>query len=73
MQAPLCFASPVMLDLWFKADNGTGGSKCANPCRDCQPGYQVRMKRAGRCAHPETQFSVDADGGVYGYWPQEPA
>lgn len=73
MQAPLCFANPVMLELWLRADQGSAAAKCGNPCRDCQPGYQTRMKRAGRCAHPETMFTFDAEGGVYGYWPKEPA
>lgn len=66
MQAPLCFASPEMFALWVSAP---AAAACSNPCRDCQPSYQLRMKKQGRCGHPETQFSVDEDGGVYGYWP----
>lgn len=69
MQAPLCFASPRMLELWLRADDGAASAKCQNPCRDCQPGYQVRMKRQGRCSHPETMFAQDDEGAVYGYWP----
>ena len=66
---PLCFVTHKMFDLWMKADTTPNVNPCANPCRDCQPGYQLRMKRLKRCAHPETQFSIDKDGGVYGYWP----
>lgn len=70
MNAPLCFVSPRMFDLWTKAAAvGPVDQRCANPCRDCQPAYQLRMKKLRRCAHPETQFGVDAEGAVYGYWP----
>ena len=67
MQAPLCFASQDLFRLWATAPVAV---RCTNPCRDCQPGYQTRMKRAGRCAHPETMFALDEEGAVYGYWPR---
>jgi hypothetical protein len=72
MQAPLCFVAPRLFELWSRADLGLPEkSRCNNPCRDCQPGYQTRMKHQGRCAHPETMFSIDDERGVYGYWPGE--
>ena len=43
------------------------GRPRAHPvCRDCTPSYQLRMKRQGRCEHPETMFAVDRDGAVVG-------
>jgi len=70
MNAPLCFVSPRMFDLWTKADRSVPEkTRCENPCRDCQPSYQLRMKKLKRCAHPETMFAVDQEGGVYGYTP----
>lgn len=67
---PLCFA-PRIYDLWDKADTAIPkGQRCMNPCVDCLPQYQMRMKKAGRCAHPETMFGVDKDGGIYGFWPE---
>ena len=69
MQAPLCFASPKMFGLWLTTESRLGVKPCDSPCVDCTPSYQTRMKKQRRCAHPETMFSVDKDGGVYGYWP----
>ncbi len=66
---PLCFA-PRIYDLWDKADKAAAHARCMNPCVDCLPQYQMRMKKAGRCAHPETMFGIDKDGAIYGYWPE---
>lgn len=65
---PLCFVDPNIFKLW------SGSAKVeecgeAGPCRDCLPAYQLRMKKRGRCSHPETMFGISQDGGVYGFWP----
>lgn len=67
MTAPLCFASPRLFELWLMADMALPRQqRCENVCRDCMPSYQMRMRKQGRCGHPETVFSVDRDGGVVG-------
>lgn len=65
---PLCFIDQRVFKLW---SSSAGAADCGSgPCHDCQPGYQLRMKKQGRCAHPETMFGVTEDGGVYGFWPK---
>lgn len=68
---PLCFVTPRMFELWTRSDQEQPlAQRCDNPCRDCTPGYQIRMKRVRRCSHPETMFAFDEEGAVYGYWPK---
>lgn len=70
MTAPLCFASPRLFELWLKADTALPeAQRCQNVCRDCLPSYKVRMKREGRCQHPETVFDLESEGGIFGRWP----
>ena len=69
MQAPLCFADPGMFRLWLSSGLRSKQDSACGPCTDCTPSFQTRMKRQGRCAHPETMFGLDAEGAVYGYWP----
>ena len=70
MTAPLCFVEPWLYELWAgsRVPNDKAGCQ-AGHCTDCTPTYQLRMRKVGRCEHPETQFSVDRDGGVFGMWP----
>lgn len=64
---PLCFVDPRTFRLWA---GSAGAKECGSgPCADCQPSYQLRMKKMGRCDHPETMFGVNGEGGVYGFWP----
>lgn len=44
-------------------------SPVAGPCTDCTPGFQARMKVAGKCDHPEIVFEEDEEGFVYGRKP----
>lgn len=66
--APLCFMEPRMFALWMNS-SGPKDDCQAGPCTDCLPAYQLRMKKQGRCAHPETNFGVRDDGGIFGWWP----
>lgn len=54
---PRC-ATPEQYAAWPKLARLT---KRAKFCHDCTPGYQARMKIAGRCDHPEVKF--DDEGG----------
>jgi hypothetical protein len=65
---PLCFTSPRMFALWLEADlHMPKVQRCDGvPCVDCQPAYQLRMKKLGRCARPGTAFGIDQAGGVVG-------
>lgn len=61
---PLCFVDPAIWRLWSRSS--VPSEHACPPCKDCTPTYQHRMKKRGLCEHPETQFSIDNDGGVYG-------
>lgn len=59
---PACF-SPRIFKLWEQANTSIPkGTRCESHCRDCMPSYQLRMKRAGRCEHPEVMFAFEEDG-----------
>lgn len=59
---PLCFSSPKLYALWRSS------WRCPDShCHDCLPSYQLRMKKLGRCEHPEAMFTIEADGGVVGH------
>lgn len=60
---PLCF-SPKIFNLWEQVPPTV---RCTDHCVDCMPSYQLRMKKLGRCEHPETMFAIDADGGIVGH------
>lgn len=58
-----CFPNEVAFDAWQTAATASGAPQML-PCIDCTRQYQARMIAAGRCAHPQTQFSDS--GKVYG-------
>jgi hypothetical protein len=60
---PLCFRSMQDFERWRNSKNIV---KREPHCRDCLPSYQLRMKKLGRCEHPNTSFSFDEDGGIVG-------
>lgn len=66
---PLCFVDPRVFQLW---SNSAGAADCGSgPCHDCQPGFQLRMKKQGGGARTrKTMFGVSPEGGVYGFWPK---
>lgn len=63
---PLCF-SPRIYELWEGAPVGSQDRRCGNICTDCLPSYQLRMKKVGKCEHPETMFTFE--DGIVGYRP----
>lgn len=67
---PLCFVPAGMYALWRKADESlpVDGRAASSVCTDCLPSYQFRMKKLGRCQHPETRFRVSQDGAFFGTW-----
>lgn len=65
----MCFWSQRQFALWSASNNHIAEkSRCSSACVDCLPSFQVRMKRAGRCEHPETMFAFNEDS-IVGYWP----
>lgn len=58
---PLCFRSLSDYERWRKSF----GASCSH-CRDCLPGFQLRMKKVQRCEHPEVMFTMDEESGVVG-------
>lgn len=71
--APLCFVPPAMYQLWLSS-GFTDAAECpAGVCTDCLPSYQLRMKKLGRCEHPETRFRMSAAGALFGTWQQQVA
>lgn len=71
MTAPLCFASADLFELWLRSDMALSESnRCrCGPCTDCLPSYKLKMQKEGRCAHPETVFDLEREGGIFGRWP----
>lgn len=69
MDKPPCFSTVRFYENWramlLKCSH-TEQKSVRGHCRDCLPTYQLRMKKAGRCIHPETMFTVDQDGSVVG-------
>ena len=67
MDKPRCFSTIGIYRKWLDARQATGNIRDrAHPvCRDCLPGYQLRMKKLGRCEYPETMFTIE-DGVVVG-------
>lgn len=67
---PMCFWSQRQFALWKAADSHVPrGNRCnGDQCHDCLPTFQLRMKRLGRCEHPETMFTFGHEG-VIGYRP----
>lgn len=61
--APLCFF-PRIFELW---DSAPAAVRVRDCCVDCMPSYQLRMKKLGRCEHPNTSFSFDEEGGILGH------
>ena len=39
-------------------------------CSECTPGYQARMKQAGRCDNPDVFFEEDEEGATVGRFPR---
>lgn len=67
MDKPPCFSSVRFYENWrAMLPKCNSGERQATICHDCLPGYQLRMKKLGRCAHPDTAFTVGQDGGVIG-------
>jgi hypothetical protein len=65
MDKPACFSTVRFYENWRAMLPRCNTHERADPiCRDCMPTYQLRMKSLGRCAHPETMFTVGQDGGV---------
>jgi hypothetical protein len=59
---PLCFRSLADFERWRKS---FGANDCGH-CRDCLPEFQLRMKKLGRCEHPETMFTFSVEEGIVG-------
>lgn len=67
---PLCFTSLELYELWRSTRvSATAKTECV--CVDCLPSYQLRMKKTGRCEHPETMFTIDEVEGIV--WQRKPA
>lgn len=67
MVIPLCFRTVADFERWQRSLAHCGGAdKRASHCRDCLPAYQLRMKKLGRCEHPETMFTLDEMEGIVG-------
>jgi hypothetical protein len=60
---PLCFF-PRIFELWEGSSIPSARTRPSH-CEDCTPSYQLRMKKAGRCEHPDVMFTIE-DGGVVG-------
>lgn len=59
-----------MFQLWLSSGY-TDQAECpAGVCTDCLPSYQLRMKKIGRCEHPETMFRMSSAGALFGTWSQ---
>ena len=56
---PACF--PVrMYALWREVDARCGRTdRAASVCADCMPGYQMRMRRFGRCENPGAMVGME--------------
>lgn len=63
---PMCFWSQRQFALWSASNEVQ--KPCESPCADCLPTFQLRMKKLGRCEHPETMFDFDQDA-IVGYLP----
>ena len=68
MDKPACFSTIRIYHKWLDAQRVTGSvfEKSHSVCRDCLPGYQLRMKKLGRCENPKQMFTFDEEGGVVG-------
>lgn len=62
---PACFDSDAQWQEWLKAAQGCrasvgrkDGRDGPQYCIDCTRSYAERMRAAGRCEHPETQFNA---------------
>lgn len=64
MVTPRC-ATAAQYEAWEALSKHTTGLR-AGFCSDCTLEYQDRMKREGRCEHPNVKF--DQEGG---YMPKE--
>ena len=54
---PACFDTDQQFQEWVAADiNCYHKSHISLICTDCTPQYAERMRRAGRCEHPEVTF-----------------
>jgi hypothetical protein len=67
-KVPSCFTEP-QYEAWKEA--ARQAIPTWGPCTDCTPGYQARMKIAGKCEHPEIKFEYDDDEAIYGRLPRK--
>ena len=58
---PPCFKTRADYELWL--DNPYQENLAAQHCTDCLPSFKMRMAKAGRCSHPETQFKFYPETG----------
>lgn len=58
---PPCFKTRADYELWL--DNPYQETLPAEHCTDCLPSFKMRMTKAGRCEHPETQFKFYPETG----------
>lgn len=60
MSYPRCFDSQEQFVLWIKADtygrNGYEKKVLSSYCEDCLPSHALKMRKEGRCEHPEVFF-----------------
>jgi len=66
-EVPMCF-TPMQYKAWRALARFSHASD--GPCTDCTPGFQARMKQAGKCEHPEIEFDEDEDGVIVGRRPR---
>ena len=63
---PACFTELKFYRNWKAKMPSCPDKDHATICSDCLPGYQIRMKRLGRCSNPEAAILFDEDGNVVG-------
>lgn len=68
---PACFTELRFYRNWKATVPHCPDKDRAVICHDCQPSYQLAMRKQGRCARPEVMFTVDRAGGVVGLTPED--
>ena len=63
---PACFSELRFYRNWQATVPHCPDKDRAVICHDCQPSYQLAMRKQGRCARPDVMFTVDKAGGVVG-------
>ena len=68
---PRCFSELRFYRNWQATVPHCPDKDRAVICHDCQPSYQLAMRKQGRCARPEVMFTIGLDGGVVGMTPED--